>query len=221
MKNKIIVDLCGGTGSWSKPYKDAGYTVHNITLPWYDVTKCKFENEVLKFEPMEWVGNWEEATLKIPIKYIYGILAAPPCTMFSLARTNAKEPRDLRKGMEVVKACLEIIWECRFNSKLEFWALENPGHGLLRQFLGKEPFRFQPNEFGDPYTKLTSVWGYFNEPKKKPVPIPKDVITSLAINNRILPQLPAGYKEPGRRNQAARRAMTSPGFAQAFFKANL
>lgn len=23
--NKIILDLCGGTGSWSKPYKDAGY----------------------------------------------------------------------------------------------------------------------------------------------------------------------------------------------------
>lgn len=22
---KIILDLCGGTGSWSKPYKEAGY----------------------------------------------------------------------------------------------------------------------------------------------------------------------------------------------------
>jgi hypothetical protein len=30
---KIILDLCGGTGAWSQPYKDAGYTVHNITLP--------------------------------------------------------------------------------------------------------------------------------------------------------------------------------------------
>lgn len=24
---KIILDLCGGTGSWSKPYRDAGYDV--------------------------------------------------------------------------------------------------------------------------------------------------------------------------------------------------
>ena len=24
---KVILDLCGGTGSWSKPYKDAGYDV--------------------------------------------------------------------------------------------------------------------------------------------------------------------------------------------------
>lgn len=32
-KDKIILDLCGGTGSWSKPYKDAGYDVRVITLP--------------------------------------------------------------------------------------------------------------------------------------------------------------------------------------------
>lgn len=35
--NKIILDLCGGTGSWSKPYKDAGYDVKVITLPDNDV----------------------------------------------------------------------------------------------------------------------------------------------------------------------------------------
>jgi hypothetical protein len=34
---KIILDLCGGTGAWSKPYKDAGYDVRVITLPEYDV----------------------------------------------------------------------------------------------------------------------------------------------------------------------------------------
>lgn len=27
---KIIFDLCGGTGSWSKPYKDNGYDVRII-----------------------------------------------------------------------------------------------------------------------------------------------------------------------------------------------
>ena len=26
-KNKIILDLCGGTGSWAKPYKDAGKVI--------------------------------------------------------------------------------------------------------------------------------------------------------------------------------------------------
>jgi hypothetical protein len=32
-KDKIILDLCGGTGAWSKLYKDAGYDVRLITLP--------------------------------------------------------------------------------------------------------------------------------------------------------------------------------------------
>ena len=35
--SKIILDLCGGTGSWSKPYKEAGYDVRVITLPEYDL----------------------------------------------------------------------------------------------------------------------------------------------------------------------------------------
>lgn len=35
--SKIILDLCGGTGSWSKPYRDAGYDVRVITLPRYDL----------------------------------------------------------------------------------------------------------------------------------------------------------------------------------------
>lgn len=35
--DKIILDLCGGTGSWSKPYRDAGYDVRVITLPEHDV----------------------------------------------------------------------------------------------------------------------------------------------------------------------------------------
>lgn len=28
--DKIILDLCGGTGAWSKPYKDAGYEMKEI-----------------------------------------------------------------------------------------------------------------------------------------------------------------------------------------------
>lgn len=36
-KDKIILDLADGTGSWSKPYKNAGYDVRNITLPESDV----------------------------------------------------------------------------------------------------------------------------------------------------------------------------------------
>ena len=37
---KIIIDLCGGTGASSKPYKEAGYDVRVITLPECDVRKA-------------------------------------------------------------------------------------------------------------------------------------------------------------------------------------
>lgn len=189
--NKIILDLCGGTGAWSKPYKDAGYDVRNITLPDYDVRTY------------------------IPPENVYGILAAPPCTMFSLARTRAKTPRDLKEGMEIVIACLKIIWECRYNSATKFWALENP-MGYLRQFLGKPAFTFDPCDFGDPYTKKTDIWGYFNVPKKNPCKLSEEQIARCKINNRKLPSI----SQITSNKQSARRAITPPGFARAFYEAN-
>ena len=62
--SKIILDLCGGTGSWSKPYRDAGYDVRLVTLPDDDVR------------------------LYAPPKDVWGILAAPPCTEFSRAQAR-------------------------------------------------------------------------------------------------------------------------------------
>ena len=176
---KIVIDLCGGSGAWSKPYAESGYDVRVITLP---------ENDVRNYQ--------------LPDGNIYGILAAPPCTMFSLARTRAKTPRDLREGMEVVEACMKLIWEARTRGTLKFWALENP-LGYLRQFLGKPAFCFEPYQFGHPYSKKTDIWGYFNAPKK--------------IHNRKLtgfPSIAHIVRNP------AKRAITPEGFARAFFSAN-
>jgi len=211
MNNKIILDLAGGTGAWSRPYKEAGYDVRVITLPEYDVTK--WFKAITDFgEALCFTGDNVSI---IDFNDIYGILAAPPCTMFSLARTRAKKPRNFQEGMEVVKACLDIIWEVREKQKLAFWALENP-MGYLRQFLGKPPLTFNPCDYGDPYTKKTDLWGYYNEPKKHPVKLDEETIARLKINNRKLPSISdfTGSK------RAARRAITPKGFADAFFKAN-
>lgn len=187
MKNLIILDLCGGTGAWSRPYKEAGYDVRNITLPEYDVR-----------------------TYKLPNEPIHGILAAPPCTMFSFARTNAKTPRDFDAGMEVVKACLEIIWK----AKPKFWALENP-FGYLRRFLGVPSLQFQPFDYGDPYKKRTDLWGYFNEPKKKPVERDSSKDSSHGEDWHH-----NGIGKPKGMDRATFRAITPKGFADAFYKAN-
>lgn len=221
--DKIILDLCAGTGSWSRPYKDAGYDVRLITLPNYDVRTY------------------------IPPDNVYGILAAPPCTMFSLARTKAKKPRDLKEGMEIVRACLNIIWSCmeiqqetRYKKlPLKFWALENP-NGMLKYFLGKPAFEFDPYDFGDQYQKHTHLWGWFNEPRKSPVELTKKQKELHKTNSQPLsvlkpykslnPKLQKKFDRLasreiapemfGKLTRQERRAITPQGFARAFFKAN-
>lgn len=215
--NKIILDLCSGTGAWSKPYRDAGYDVRMITLP---------ENDVRTYEPP---------------KNVYGILAASPCTMFSFARTNAKKPRDLQEGMECVRACLDIIWKCmevkqpteKKTIPLQFWALENPYHGFLKKFLGKPVFIFDPWEFGDGYQKKTALWGNFNEPEKNPIPMPLEAKTSTNRGKPIslwkesdrvkFDYLKSKDIHPeafGKFDRQTRRSITPQGFAKAFYKAN-
>lgn len=200
VKERIILDLCGGTGAWSKPYEDAGYIIENVTHPQHDVFKYE--------------DYWEY------MDKVYGILSAPTCTHFSLARTTAKTPRDLQGAMELVDRCLEITRHHVYHGKLMFWALENP-LGYLRQVLGKPHLMFSPNEYGDNYTKKTDLWGYFNLPKKTPRGLTEDEIERNLINNRKLPELPESYILPENfRPIQARRSMTSSFFAEAFYKAN-
>lgn len=212
----IILDLCGGTGAWSKPYADAGYDVTLITLPEHDVTKAEFFRNFLEF-----------GGLYVDIVQVCGILAAPPCTEFSLAKGSA--PRDFESAMVIVKACLEIIWHCRAHSKsnLRFWALENPT-GFLRQFLGKPAYTFEQWQFGDEGIKRTDLWGYFNLPAPTVRTKPKDLTVRFPngrSNGRGMskpPMSPGMLAEYGhlKLNRSDLRAITPPGFAQAFFRAN-
>lgn len=194
---KIILDLCGGTGSWSRPYREAGYDVRLVTLP---------EHDVLTYEPPAGV---------------YGILAAPPCTEFSLAK--GARPRDFETGVAIMAACLRVIWQCRTEGGLKFWALENP-KGFMRQFLGKPATTFEQWQFGDSGIKPTDLWGYF----KVPVPTTQERPENLVLKCRdghsygklmATPKCPPEYVDMGL-DRAAIRAITPPGFAQAFFRAN-
>ena len=228
MENKIILDLCGGTGSWSLPYVEAGYDVRLLTLPEHDVRH--FQN----IEYREWKG-YKEHWREIEQGNIYGILAAPPCTMFSYARTNAKVPRDLKEGMECVRACLDIIWRCmeiqqdttKKTLPLQFWALENPYHGFLKKFLGKPAFIFDPWEFGDGYQKRTALWGWFNEPKKTPIPLTEEAkaktnshLHTLGIKFDMLASKDIHPEAFGKMDRQTRRSITPQGFAKSFFEAN-
>jgi len=179
-ESKVILDLCGGTAAWSKPYAEAGYDVKLITLPEYDVRLHK------------------------PSENVHGVLAAPPCT--HLAGSGARwwtEKGDgaLLEALSVVDACMRII----LIAKPKFWALENPV-GRLVHYLGSPRMYFDPCDYGDPWTKKTALWGEFNEPEMNPVePEPRSRIWTM----------------PPSPDRPALRSITPPGFAQAFFEANL
>ena len=187
-KPKIILHLCcSKLASDSQFYSEFGYDVRKVGLDWgLDVRTYK------------------------PPENVYGIIANPPCTMFSLARTTAKTPRNLKEGMILVERCLKIIWECRFNGKLKFWLLENP-RAILRQFLGLPIFMFEHWEYEDKAIKPTDIWGYFNIPKKH------IFFKPLGLNKKY----PCGSVTAiGWSSSPARKAVACKGFARAFFEAN-
>jgi len=206
-KDKVILHLCCDEEihSDSQPYIDAGYDVRLIG---------------------ESIGV-ENYT---PYEKIYGIIANPPCTMFSFARTNAKIPRNLQQGMICVRHCLRIVWHCQYQidkdaqkySPLKFWILENPD-AMLRWFLGKPAMIYNPYDFGDNYQKRTCLWGLFNVPKLTPIEMTPEA--KAKANSQPLPKFdymkskdisPDYFGKFDRR----RRSICSPGFAKAFFEAN-
>lgn len=146
-KNRIIVELCSGSGNWGKPWEEAGYQVMR-----YDIQKGSMWDVRL-------LGK-----LRMPI---YGVLAGPPCD--HLAGSGARWWKDkgvekLFEGIAIVDACMRFI----LINKPVFWCLENPV-GRLSKFLGPPKMTFQPWEYGDPYQKRTCLWGEFRIPERTPV----------------------------------------------------
>jgi len=190
--HKIILDLCSGSGAWSKPYQENGFKVITIDLINATITK-----------DISLVTIGDIARQLDKNDFIFGILAAPPCDNFSLL-SNFKEvsDNDMITSLRVVDACLRFV----YLYKPYFWVLENPV-GYLKQYLGEPKLIFHPYEYGNGYTKRTSLWGKFRIPKKQPVEIEK---------RQYITRLYHYDKEERKRI----RAITPSGFAQAFYDYN-
>lgn len=207
----IILDLCGGTGAWSRPYAKAGYDV--LIIDPQDIREDTTAKH-LSFT-VENYFEWCNAMSKIRSGHlpIQGILCAPPCTHFSGSGAQYWKAKDADgrtdEHLAIVDACLDLV------DLFEpvWWVLENPVGRLakLRQNrLGSPVVRFQPYEYGDPWTKKTCLWGNFTIPKKNPV----EPIKSTKQGSWT--QKLGGKSERTKRL----RSITPQGFAQAFFEAN-
>ena len=204
MKNdeKIILHLCADIGSDSKPYRDAGY-------------------DVLCIGKNIGVENYN------PPNNIYGVIANPVCTEFSIAQGFHKEG-DYENGMVLVNHCLRIIKKCN----PFFWVIENPASGRLKNFLGKPRFTYEPWEFGDPWTKRTALWGKFNIPyplysKWEEVPQnhnlyvrPSRPKPSMAFLHKSAKKYIKSFDCFDVEDDMSFRSLCPQGFARAFFEAN-
>lgn len=188
---KTILSLYDYSGRWSRPYKEAGYTVIQVDL--------KHGQDV--------------RLLKNPGK-VYGILAAPPCTKFSISgnawkRTDA----EMLYALSTVDAVMRFVHVCR----PAFWALENPV-GKLKYYLGDPKYYFHPCDFGDfgeNYTKKTCLWGEFVAPQ------PKNPIASTLVKSGHH-SIDEYWARQGirRKDRTLYRSMTPLGFSYAFFEVN-
>jgi len=185
-----ILSLCDYWGTWSAPYRDAGYRVEQIDIQTgQDVRLLPYPGPV------------------------HGILAAPPCTMFARAGNRWTRSEDqMREALSVVDACLRFVAMCA----PAWWCLENPT-GKLSRYLGDPVWRFDPCDYGDPYTKRTCLWGEFTVPRPSSQPV--EPLQTSPGHHRIDAYLKAQGYTLGRK-RAMLRSMTPPGFAQAFFRAN-
>lgn len=204
MSKKIILHLCADTGSDTKPYQDD---------PNYEVILVGSKIGVENYHPP---------------KNVYGIIANPVCTEFSIAKGFHKKG-DHEKGMFLVRECQRIIAEAQPSA---FWVIENPATGMLKEYLGKPEFCYEPWEFGSPWTKKTGLWGVFNAPQKiyKNWPdVPKN--DKLYVRpGRPKPSMAFLHKSAIREipefsrftvdSDMEFRSLCSQKFAQAFFEAN-
>jgi hypothetical protein len=189
---RTILSLCDLTGNWSRPYAEAGYTVHRIDLQdGEDVRMLRHLGEP-----------------------IHGILAAPPCTHFARSgawKWSEKGEPAILEGLSVVDACLRAVAIYR----PEWWCLENP-IGRLQDYLGPPAWKFDPYQFGDPWSKRTWLWGHFTPPTP---------LFSAQARKAVAVELsgrPGGRDRTTLFSSSNRRARsaTPEGFARAFFEAN-
>jgi hypothetical protein len=197
-----ILHLCADIGSDSRYYKDAGFNV-------------------IRIGKNIGVENYQ------PPKNVYGVIANPVCTEFSIA-TGFHKQGNHEKGLILVKHCQRIIAECN----PVFWVIENPASGHLKDYLGKPRFIYEPWQFGSPWTKKTALWGNFNIPEivyKKWEDVPK--------NEKLY--IRPGRKKPGMaflhyhaknhirefdcfniEDDMSFRSLCSQNFAREFFRVN-
>ena len=110
-----LLELFGGTGSVGEAFRAHVYEV--VSLEKDSSFKPTIREDILARDYTCY-----------PTQHIDVVWASPECTQYSIARSNAKTPRNLDYADALVQRALEIIKY--FNPRA--WYIENPASGLLK-----------------------------------------------------------------------------------------
>ena len=189
--NKTILSLFDASGEWAKPWYEAGYDVHT-----FDIQTGEDINDFNAEYLLE--NGYGDLN-------IWGILAAPPCTDFASSGAQFWAKKDVKGQTEISnELVMQVIRTVNFLQP-KIWALENPvGRIAKLNNLPPAHLTFDPNFYGDPYTKKTLLWGNFenNLPMAPVEPTEGSKIQKISGKNKFA------------------RSLTPEGFAYAFFMAN-
>jgi len=217
--NEVIISLFDASGAISEPWRRAGYTILQ-----YDI---KLGDDLLEFFPTGDLNDIEESGKKV-----VGVIAQPPCTCFTSTGSQWWKKRHDKHDKEMVnkmfgpKAAQYFSKPTEYTKALvsmtdliieftnpDFYTLENPNGGGGKTRIGKltglpEPtLILQPNNYGDPYTKKTLLWGKFNTD----LPTANVEPTKGSLMHKMWS---SAEKNGGKRSE------TPEGFSYAFFMAN-
>ena len=189
--DKTIISLFDASGEWSKPWREAGYNVWTFDIQTGEDIN-DFSAEYLLNEGFGDMNIW-------------GILAAPPCTDFASSGAQFWASKDAKGQTELSNELVKQVLRTVEFLQPKIWAMENPvGRIAKLNNLPPAQLTFDPNYYGDPYTKKTLLWGNFenNLPMAPVEPTEGSKIVKLSGKDKYA------------------RSLTPEGFAYAFFMAN-
>ena len=109
-----LLELFAGTGSIRREFRAMGWEVVSIDID--PRAQPTIIADIGTFDYRMLGGRFD------------AIWCSPPCTQYSIARSNAKTPRDVLGADQLVRRCRDIISHFRPHA----WCIENPHSGLLK-----------------------------------------------------------------------------------------